>query len=176
MGKDVAMGIKTVGAVLIVAACGGAGCSIAAAQRAEERSLRSLVQALELMRCELEYRVVPLPALCRLVSERCTGSIGRSFSNLASVLEAQCAPDATVAMKLALAETAGLPPRTKEALEQLGGSLGQFDLAGQLRGIDGTISHCQAELEKIHTDMDRRLRSYRTLGLCAGSAVALLLL
>lgn len=169
------MGLKTVGAVLIVVACGGAGWSVAAAHRSEERCLKSLVQALELMRCELEYRAMPLPMLCRIVSERCTGPIGRSFSNLASALEAQRAPDATVCMTQALEATPGLPPRTKGAMEQLGGSLGQFDLSGQLRGIGAAIAQCQVELEKLHIDMEQRLRSYRTLGLCAGSALAILL-
>lgn len=168
--------LKSVGAILIVVACGSAGWSVAGAYRAEANCLMRTMQALESMRCELEYRVVPLPVLCKIVSEGRTGPVGQLFSKLGAALEAKHSPDATDCMAQVLAATPGLPPRTKGVMEQLGRSLGRFDLSGQLRGIDAAISRCETELDQIRTDMDRRLRSYRTLGLCAGSAVAILLL
>ena len=65
---------------------------------------------------------------------------------------------------------------TKQLLRNLGRSLGRFDLEGQLRGIDAVRHETLEALEKLTHDQDERLRSYQTLGLCAGAALAILLL
>jgi stage III sporulation protein AB len=79
-------------------------------------------------------------------------------------------------MNAALSKTKGLPQRTRKNLQALGASLGQFDLQGQLSGLESARKQCRRELEELSKDRDVRLRSYQTLGLCAGSALALLFL
>ena len=58
----------------------------------------------------------------------------------------------------------------------LGRSLDRFDLAGQLKGIAATRSACRREVGALLENRDLRLRSYKTLGLCAGAALAVLLI
>lgn len=65
---------------------------------------------------------------------------------------------------------------TKRLLLVLGRTLGRFDLEGQLKGIDGISREAAAELDRLTKNQDARLRSYQTLGLCAGAALAILLL
>ena len=55
------MSFKWIGALMVVAGCGGVGFTMAAAYIREEWALRSLIGALDYMTCELQYRLTPLP-------------------------------------------------------------------------------------------------------------------
>lgn len=170
------MNIKLIGAALIIAGCGGVGFSMAAAHRREETALRQLIRALDYMGCELQYRLTPLPELCRCAASESGGAVSQALLHLASELEDQIAPDVAACMNAALAKTTRLPQRARKNLQLLGSSLGQFDLQGQLSGLEAARKQCRRELEELSKDRDVRLRSYQTLGLCAGSALAILFL
>lgn len=170
------MSLKLFGAVLIVAACGGVGWSMAAAHRREENALHQLVGALELMKCELQQNLQPLPQLCRMAAEQCSGTVGQAFQHLAKELEDQISPNAAICMDAAINATPKLTKLARNALEKLGHSLGRFDLMGQLDGLEAVKLRCQSDIEDLSRDRDRRLRSYQTLGLCTGAALAILFL
>lgn len=168
------MSFKWIGAVLVIIGCGGVGFSMAAACRREEWILRSLIGALEYMSCELQFRLTPLPELCRMAGKECRGVIGSVLTELAAQLEKQITPDAGSCMYAALSRYETLPKGAYDALRMLGTSLGRFDLQGQLRGLEQVRSQCRKDLDRISVDRDLRIRSYQTLGLCAGAALAIL--
>ena len=168
------MNFKWIGALLVIAGCGGVGFTMAAAYKREEWTLRSLISALDFMACELQFRLTPLPALCRQAGKECKGVIGKVLTTLAWELESQISPDADSCMYAALARTENIPPETEKALRLLGTSLGRFDLEGQLKGLEQVRSHCRRELDRLSQDRDQRIRGYQTLGLCAGAALAIL--
>lgn len=168
------MSIKWIGALLVIAGCGGVGFTMAAAYKREEWSLRSLICALDFMACELQFRLLPLPELCRQAGAECRSIVGTVLTNLASELENQISPDADSCMYAALAKTENVPGRTENALRLLGTSLGRFDLEGQLKGLEQVRSHCRRVLEEMSQDRNQRIRGYQTLGLCAGAAMAIL--
>ena len=170
------MTVKLVGAMLIVAGCGGFGMLIAANYRREERALRQLLGCLDYMECELQYRLTPLPELCRQAAKESAGPVRAVFAALAEELEDQISPDAERCASAALARVKDLPSSARRCLSQLGASLGRFDLPGQLKGLEGVRAACRAELERLGKNRDVRLRSYETLSLCAGAALAMLLL
>lgn len=170
------MSLKLIGAIAIVAACGSVGFSMAATHRKEEASLRQLIHALDMMSCELQQHLMPLPQLCRIAAKDSKGCIGRLFTALAHELELQVAPDAGLCMEAALANVPQITPLTRSAAEQLGGCLGRFDLEGQLNGLQSVRTHCLKSLESLECNRESRLRGYQTLGLCAGAALAILLL
>lgn len=165
---------KWIGAVLVICACGGAGSAIAAASRREEGTLRQLLAALDYMECELQYHLTPLPDLCRQAGQESRGEVRRVLLELASQLDSQIAPDVHCCMRGALAYCEGLPRRLRVAFEQMGTSLGRFDLEGQVKGLEAVRVHCRRELDSLSQNRDTRLRSYQTLGLCAGAALAIL--
>lgn len=169
------MNYKWIGAVLIIFACGLTGFLIGAAYRREERELRQLVGALEFMTCELQYRLTPLPELCRRAGAERNGCVGKLFTNLARELDSQITPDVQSCLAMAAATAGQLPRRIQEAVCILGASLGRFDLEGQLQGLESVRSYCRSELDVMSAGRDVRLRSYQTLGLCAGAALAILL-
>lgn len=169
------MTLKWIGAALIIIGSGLVGFSVSAAYRREERELRQLAASVDFMTCELQYRRSPLPELCTLVGSERSGCVGRLFTNLARELDAKNSPDVQSCLASAAATAGQLPRRVQEGVCILGASLGCFDLEGQLVGLEAVRSYCRSQLEEMSQGRDARLRSYQTLGLCAGAALAILL-
>lgn len=175
-GIIVPMIIKIFGSILVIAGCGGFGFKIAAARRKEEKTLRNLISALDFMECELQYRMSALPDLCRSTAAECSGLLQTVFSQFSVELEDQISPDVSSCMRAVLAKQAHLPKCTYEALLMLGESLGRFDMIGQLKGLEAVRAECRRKLNILSTGSDVAVRSYQTLGLCAGAAVVILLM
>ena len=135
--------------------------------------LGRLRAALEYMSCELSYRMTPLAALCRGAAN---GGLGGQFlTALAAELEKGTAPDVQVCVYTLL--TRMEPTKLlRRQLAELGATLGRFDLPGQLRGLERSIRETEQALRSIREGAPERRRSYQTLGLCTGAAMAILLL
>ena len=166
--------LKWIGAILILASCGGFGFSLSAAHAREENALRQLIDALEYMHSELQYRMTPLPELCALVGNQNRSTVGQVMLMLARELECKISPDAEKCMLAALESEGEMPRRAREAFRMLGTTLGRFDAQGQLRGLEAVEEFCRRELGALCENRDTRLRSYQTLGLCAGAALVIL--
>lgn len=173
-GEDRGMNIKWIGAILIIAGCGKFGFSLAASHRAEEKALRELIAALDYMQCELQYRLTPLPELCRQAAQQQPNAVGHVLLMLAQELECSLRADVQSCLVSALQSGGPLPDRVKNGFEALGTSLGRFDMEGQIQGLESVRSFCRQELESLSENRENRLRSYQTLGLCAGAALAIL--
>ena len=66
---------KALGAVLILAGCGGFGMMICISYQREEEMIRQLIRALDHIQYELQFRVTPLPELCQRASSACKGKV-----------------------------------------------------------------------------------------------------
>lgn len=165
---------KIIGVILIIISCGGVGFQIAANYCREENALRQLIRILDFMECELQYRLTPLPALCRQACAAFPEMPGRVFMALSSEIDAQNAPDLAQSMDIALKNIKSIPTITRKELELLGKSIGRFDLDGQLKGLEAVREDCKRNLKILTDNRENRLRSYQTLGLCAGAALAIL--
>ena len=175
-GKESHMNYKWIGSLLIILGCGGFGFSLAANHKREENCLRQLIGALDYMGCELQYRMTPLPDLCRSASQQCKGMVGQVLRRVSEELDRQVSPDTASCMYAALTQSEALPHITRKKLQLLGATLGHFDLAGQLSGLEAVRESCRNDLSTLTKNRDSRLRSYQTLGLCAGAALAILLI
>lgn len=169
------MDYKWIGAVLIISACGGFGFSLCNSHRQEENTLRSLIAVLDFMSSELHYRATPLPELCLMAEKESKGALQPVFSALAMELEGNLSPDVSRCMEAALNQ-AELPPLTHRNLQLLGSTLGRFDLEGQLKGLETVRTTCRTDLDALTAGRESRLRNYQTLSLCAGAALAILLI
>lgn len=167
--------VRIIGACCIFAGCGSFGFSMAAASRREEAELRRFLAALEFMSCELSYRMTPLSGLCRAAAEGSAGVVRSFLTELARELDKQTAPDVQVCVYdvLARLQPSGI---LRRQMQELGATLGRFDLPGQLRGLESAIRSAEDALRAIRDGAADRRRSYQTLGLCAGAAVAILFL
>ena len=97
-----------------------------------------------------------------------------SEKSVAGELENQTLPDAASCMRAAIQSSPGLSPTCRRLLVQLGRGLGRFDLPGQLQDIQAVKAACREQRRRLEKDREVRLRSYRTLGLCAGAALVIL--
>lgn len=168
------MNYKWIGAVLVFLGCGGLGFSMAAGYKREEGMLRQLINALNYMECELQYRLTPLPELCVQAGKESKGAVRDTLLRFSAELNGQIAPDPSSCMHAALMMDANLPNPIREIFRELGSTLGRFDLPGQLKGLESVRASCRRELEVLSQNRDARLRSYQTLGLCAGAALVIL--
>ena len=170
------MNLRWIGAILVITACGGFGISVAAGYRREEEALRQLMRIAKFMQWELKYRLTPLPELCRQAAREGRGQMRNVMLGLAAELDSQVSPDAYSCMRAVLLKAEGLPRRVRRLFSQMGRSLGRFDLDGQLEGLEGVISACREQMTQLQSSKIKNLRSYQTLGLCAGAALAILFL
>ena len=170
------MNYKMIGAVLVIVGCGGFGFSLAAAQLREEAHLRQLVRMLKFMQRELRFHLTPLPELCRQAAGEGKGQLRAVMQYLAMELETQAQPDVASCMRASLVRAGELNRRTKRLLTRLGRCLGRFDLDGQLEGLEEILDACREQLQDLQSEKATRLKSYRTLGLCTGAALAILFL
>lgn len=169
------MDYKWIGAVLIIAGCGGFGFSLAAGHRHQERSLHRLLRILDFMTSELHFHATPLPQLCANAAKLYSKAEALVFSRLGEALEARESADAPSCMEEVLKEIQ-LPDQTRDILRQLGTTLGRFDLEGQLKGLEEGREFCRLHLNSLGENRDTRLRNYQTLSLCTGAALAILLI
>lgn len=170
------MSYKLIGAILIIVGCGGFGFLIAANYKAEQRHLKELLRILNEMTAELQYRLTPLPELIDNAAKQASGALRKTMIDLKAEISGQTAPDVDKCMYAAMEKNPDLPVLTGNMLRLLGKTLGRFDLDGQISEISSVIQEINENLSRLTADKDVRLRSYRTLGLCAGFAIAILLI
>ncbi len=166
--------LKFIGAFCVIIGCGAVGFRIAAVYRYEEKCMRQLLDTVSYMIWELNYRLTPLPTLCRQAASRKNGAVYRFLLNLANEMDAQLSPNVALCCKVCLDKQKDLPTQSRKLIEILGSNLGKFDLDGQIDSLNTLKAEIQRQLESHCKDKDVRIRSYQTLGLCAGAAMAIL--
>lgn len=170
------MSIRIVGAILIIAVCGGFGFRLAAAHRMDLLYLRNLISVLDYMECELTYRLTPLPKLCRQAATEHPKTLGPFFLHLADTIDSQICADVSICVNAVLEDYPSLPHGTAQCLRILGSTLGSYDLDGQVKGLQAVRAESRRIYESLDTNKDARLRSYRVLGICTGAALTIVLI
>lgn len=170
------MMLKWIGAVFILISCGSFGIILSSNHKKEVSCLKKLIASLDFMECELQFHMLALPDLCRKTAGETDGLLRHVFVSLANELEDQISPDVRRCMHCALGNIRSIPLQTLECLKLLGDSLGRFDLEGQLKGLEFVRSECRLKLNKLLSNADVRIRSYQTIGICAGAALVILLM
>ena len=170
------MPLKWIGAVFVFFSCGGFGFLLVHKHKQEENDLRSALKLLQTIQWELQYRLTPLPDLCRIAAREVNGTLKQTFLALSAELDNQILPDVQSCMHAAIQMQPQLSQPLKRILKLLGESLGKYHLSAQIQGLESVQMLCIKELDFLNTNRDIRLRSYQTLGLCAGAALAILLL
>lgn len=168
------MTIKIIGAILIIASCGGLGFSMCQNHRREEQAIEQLAQSLDWMVWELNYRMPPLAALCRGAAEAGRGAVSQVLQQLAYELDSQLTPDISACMTAAIAAVPRLPEKAAAHLKTVGTSLGRFDLQGQISALEMAAALCKRDLQHMSSGREIRMRNYQTLGLCTGAALVIL--
>ena len=165
---------KLIGALSIMMACSGYGFYIAYRHTSQLRLLKQFLHILNRMEWELQYRRPNLPELCRYISTEEKGVLHELFVHFAIELDNQIQPDAHHCMLCAIESVSYLPDIIKRLMDQLGNELGRYDLECQIEGIETVRKSTLEYIKEYERDKDKRIRGYKTLGLCAGAALVLL--
>ncbi len=168
--------MKLLGAILVFLGCGAVGFGKAAACRREIWQLEQLQQVFSYMENELSYRYPPLPDLLRGTKAHCGGAPGKVLQEAAVELETNLQPDAGLCMQAAIERVSGLGAGPRELLLVLGSTMGKFQLSGQISGLKALQELGRKRLEACSARETERIRTLRTLGICAGAALVILLM
>lgn len=168
--------LQLVGTILVLVGCGGCGFAMAGECRHLERNLRQTQNALEILQCEIQCRLTPLPELCGILEAACSGPVGSFFGQLRQELLLPDAGELYVCAGAAASHVRDLPEPCRRILLELCGTLGRYDAEAQLRAVVGAKDQALRHLEELRGGQAGRIRSYRALGLCGGAALAILLL
>ena len=166
--------IRLIGAALIVLGAGSFGVAKSAQFYRQQRQLRAFLNALEILQCEMDYTLYPLPKLCRITAQRSDRVCAAFLTNYADLLESgafrtDAAREAFSRVRLAL------PPDAETAVLELFATLGRYDIDGEEKLLRLTRNRLKAALERGETEKRPMAKGYALLGLCTGAAVAILL-
>lgn len=168
--------MKLVGCVLIVLGCACCGAFSAFTFQAEIKMLRSLHAALQHMASELNYRLLPLPALLLEGASVTNGKVSGILTALSAELDRQSSPDVKSCMAAVIQDYADMPNSVLEYLKEISYSLGKFDLKGQLQGLAYISERISEKVCDLETDKASKVQLAKTVGMCAGIGLAIVLL
>ena len=170
--------LRAFGAICILTGASTVGFGCAAGVRRQTRQLAELCMSLEMMQSEIEYRMTPLPQLLQQLSTGCQTAVGELLLRWAQILSQPDGATVSYAFRRALGSvhSLALSRQSVQELSALALSLGRFDAAGQARSIAASCARLRQELSFLEAEKRARCRSYCTIGVCAGLALAVILL
>ena len=174
-GKDTSMMLKVLGAIFVIIGSGYTGFLLCILHKRKVKTIKELIAALEYMECELRFHNSALPELCRQAASICSDKLGYFFVAFADSLEECVFLDACQCMEGELRECNDLPACVKEYMIKFGQTVGSFDVDGQIKCIRRVCDDCCCSLEKIQAEDSNRLKNYKTVSICTGLAIAILL-
>ena len=168
---------KLLGAALIVTGASSVGIRMALRVRQEEQLLRSIVRVLELWRCEIGSSLTPTVQLCELAAGICKGMLKDVFTAAAQRMALQEDADAASVMEAVLLRFGSrLPLSCICRLRELGSILGAYDAQQQTQALEALIARVNGSVDELRSGAAERCRSYEVMGVCAGCALAIILL
>lgn len=171
--------LKGIGALCVVTAASFMGFGFAGSVRRQVRQLTAMIDALTFLKSEILYRKTPLPEAFPLTAAASQEPGTRAFFRACThAMRADRTLSAMQVFRMALEKTPELclPLAAQQTLLTLGASLGEFDLEGQSRALELALARLNSQLHRLEQGSAARRRSYATIGVCAGLAVAVILL
>ncbi len=170
------MNFRLIGAGILFLSSVYVGFSAASSVRKTAKDLQQLKLALEMIRCEVSYAHTPIGTVCNIISRSAAGDVGRFF-RLAyeNYAKTDTLPEQWVPSLISSCFQK-LPISVQEAMAELLASFGKFGTQEQLRLIDLTAEKVDTALAEVNENRAQRCKCYRTLGVCTGLAVAVLVL
>ena len=168
--------IRALGFVLILSGASCVGIRQAACIRRACRLYEDLRIALVWLKNEIQSALTPLEQAFDQVS----GLIADPLSSLFAALAQKIRDDpgcSTVGLAARyFASRPEMPPELLDVVYDLLRMLGRQDTAAQVNALELALSRTELLRKRLEQDKTERCRSYRTLGICAGLALAVILI
>ena len=166
--------IRLIGAAMIICGAGSFGIAKTLQFYRQQRHLRAFLNALEILKCELNYTLFPLPKLCRVTAERSERICAEFLRKYAAILEDGSCRSVAAREALSFVKIC-LPPDASMAIIVLFSTLGRYDLDGEENILNLTQHRLKSALERGETEKRPMAKGYALLGVCTGAAIAILL-
>ncbi len=129
------------------------------------------------MRCEIQSRLTPTKELCEMAAGLCRGGLKDIFLAVAQRIELQQEEDVGKIMEAVLLRFGHqIPISCICRLRELGNVLGAYEVQEQTQALDALSGRINGALEELRQGKAERCRSYEVMGVCAGCALAIILL
>lgn len=143
----------------------------------EEVNLRQILKVMELMQCEIQSRLTPTKELCEMAAGICRGGLRDVFQATAQRIELQTDGNVGEIMEAVLIRYGNLLPISCICrLRELGGILGAYEVQEQTQALEALSGRVSVSIEELRQGRAERCRSYEVMGVCAGCALAIILL
>lgn len=166
--------MKIIGIIFIMASAITSGIRIGTALKKRCTHLQHLVHALQMLKNELLYSAKPLPILFSSLSKMVQGSVKEIFSDLSSQMEENRWMSLSTAMERVVQKHPD--DQSDEILLKLAADMGSYNLEAQIGAIDIALLQTQQRLSAMENERSVKSKTYKTLSICAGLAVVILLL
>lgn len=166
--------MRLAGIVFIMVSAISVGARVAAILRKRCTHMRQLLRALQLLKNELLFAVVPLPKAFSIMSASAEGSLSMLFRDVSQRME----ENRWMSPKTAMEKSLDTYPDdvSGDILLELSGKLGKYDLDAQVMSIDFAMERTQKLLNCMEEERSVKSKTYKTLSICAGMAIVILLL
>ena len=170
--------LKSLGLFLVIGSTSAVGFGYAKNVHRQLQQMRQLLSAIEYMKDEISYRMTPLEQVFEVLGAELSGAVGAFFACCCRRMRQERTSSIQDVFCAAMRDAAGLhlPRQAHGALASLALVLGKFDVEGQCRALDLASERIGRTIRELEDNRQERCRSYRTIGICAGFAVAVILL
>lgn len=166
--------LRLIGIVLVVCGAGSFGVGRALRYYRQASQLKQLQNALELLRCEINYTRLPLPQLCALTAKRVQGAVSDFFAAFGRELENGAGRQSAGEHAWQKARRLELPSDAKMVLAELCAGLGSHDLDGENRLLRLSSHRIAAAVARVEAEKKPLAKSCVVLGFCTGLAIVIL--
>jgi len=169
--------IRWLGFVMIVGGASAAGILMATGVKRSLILYQQSIAALVYMKNEIEFQLTPIDKIAFELGNRLDAPLSSVFRALYSAIHFVPGIPLGLQMQHALAQTTqSFPLELKRTLTSLFDLLGKQDMLAQIRAINLAEERLNQEIQRLNAEKKERTRAYRTIGMCAGLALAVILI
>ncbi len=170
--------LKCLGLLLVVGSASAVGFGFAGSVHRQLEQMRQMLTAIAYIKAEISYRMTPLEEIFTALASDISGAVGAFFAACAKRMQKERTSGMQDVFCLAMRDVQALrlPREAHGALVSLALVLGKFDVEGQCRALDLAAERMEKTIHELEENRHERCRSYRTIGICAGFAAAVILL
>ncbi|MBE6975479.1 MAG: hypothetical protein E7436_08320 [Ruminococcaceae bacterium] len=166
--------LRIFGAGLILAGSAAAPLTLLRQDRTRLGELTCFCHTIRQMIGELKRYRTPLPELFRMAASGAGGSLSGIIGAVADEMERRCYPDARHCVDSVI-QCNDIDPYLRGFMEDLGRCLGRMDLEEQIGELERICGECEGVCARLRQERKEKLHLVRTLSLCAGVALVILL-
>jgi len=168
--------VSIIGCILIIGACSYIGFFLGKQYNTRFEQVKKLRSSLKMLETEISYSMNPLPEALFRIGSRISGPVGILYEHVAELLEKNAGLPMEKVWKVGLSklsEESSLKKEELDVLDDFGLGLGGSDREEQLKNLHLAQEHLRIIEASAESDKNKYERMYKTLGVLAGTALAI---